>query len=164
MTENGAERAFTMITNMEAVCEVRQYRLTQSTDPNTMPDLGKFSVVFHSMEPSEAVRVRGEALLSRLGRLSGDIMRGKMVIESRHRHHHRGNVYHVSIKMHLPGLDIEVSHDPELNHAHEDVYVAMRDAFRAARRQLEGHQAKRGVKAARHEQERFENRPEQQAD
>jgi hypothetical protein len=29
-------------------------------------------------------------------------------------------------------LDVEVTHDPELNHAHEDVYVAMRDAFRAA--------------------------------
>lgn len=83
-----------------------------------------------------------------------------MIIESRHRHHHQGNVYHVSIKLHLPGLDIEASHDPELNHAHEDVYVAMRDAFRAARRQLEARQGKRGSKASRHEHERFVNRPE----
>lgn len=129
-----------------------------------MPQPAQFSVVFHSMEPSEAVRARGELLLNRLAHFSPDIMRGKMVIESRHRHHHQGNIYHVSIKVHLPGLDIEVSHDPERNHAHEDVYVAMRDAFRAARRQLEGHEAKRGAKAARHEHERFENRPEQQAE
>jgi hypothetical protein len=44
------------------------------------------------------------------------------------------------------------------------VYVAMRDAFRAARRQLEAHEDKRSGRAARHEHERFDNRPEQQAE
>lgn len=129
-----------------------------------MPELGQFTVVFHSMEPSEAVRSRGESLLKRLCHFNSGIMRGKMVIESRHRHHHQGNNYHVSIKLHLAGLDIEVSHDPELNHAHEDVYVAMRDAFRAARRQLGAREDKRGAKAARHERERLMNRPERRQD
>lgn len=129
-----------------------------------MTEVGHFSVVFHSMEPSEAVRQRGETLLRRLARLSPDIMRGKMVIEGRHRHHHQGNLYHVSIRLHLPGLDVEVSHDPERNHAHEDVYVAMRDACRAAQRQLRAYEDRRGSKASRHERERFSNRPEQQAE
>jgi len=129
-----------------------------------MTEAEHFSVVFHSMEPSEAVRLRGEHLLQRLARISPEIMRGKMMIEGRHRHHHQGNLYHVSIRLHLPGLDIEVTHDPELNHAHEDVYVAMRDACRAARRQVSAHEARRGSKAARHERERFNNRPERQSE
>lgn len=127
-----------------------------------MNERGQFSVVFHSMEPSDAIRQRAEVLLQRLARLTPDIIRGKMVIESRHRHHYRGNVYHVVIRLHLPGLDIDVTHDPELNHAHEDVYVAMRDACDAAKRQLKAHEERRSGKAARHERERFNNRPEQQ--
>jgi ribosome-associated translation inhibitor RaiA len=120
-----------------------------------MTEVGHFSVVFHSMEPSEAVRQRGEALLGRLARSSPDIMRGKMMIEGRHRHHHQGNLYHVSIRLHLPGLDVEVTHDPEINHAHEDVYVAMRDACRAAQRQLRAYDDRRGAKASRHERKRW---------
>jgi ribosome-associated translation inhibitor RaiA len=114
------------------------------------------------MEPSDAIRQRAETLLERLARLSPTIIRGKMVIESRHRHHHRGNVYHVAVRLHLPGLDIDVTHDPELNHAHEDVYVAMRDACDAAKRQLKAHERRRSAKAARHVRERFNNRPDQQ--
>lgn len=37
----------------------------------------------------------------------------------------------------VPGPDIVVSRDHALDGAHEDVYVTIRDAFRAARRQLE---------------------------
>lgn len=36
----------------------------------------------------------------------------------------------------VPGPDIKVSRDHSLDGAHEDLYVAIRDAFRAARRQL----------------------------
>jgi cold shock CspA family protein len=39
----------------------------------------------------------------------------------------------------VPGPNIEVSHDHDLDGAHEDAYVAIRDAFHAARRQLEDH-------------------------
>jgi hypothetical protein len=44
------------------------------------------------------------------------------------------------------------------------VYVAMRDACRAAQRQLRAYEDRRGSKASRHERERFSNRPEQQAE
>lgn len=127
-----------------------------------MAELRQFSVIFHSMDPSEAVRQRGELLLERLARLAPGIMRGRMMIESRHRRHHQGNVFHVSVQVHLAGVDVEVTNDPDLNHAHEDVYVAMRDAFNAAKRQLGERGARRSGKGARHEQRRFNDRPEQQ--
>jgi cold shock CspA family protein len=39
----------------------------------------------------------------------------------------------------VPGGEIVVNRNHPLDHAHEDVYVAMRDSFDAARRQLEDH-------------------------
>ena len=37
----------------------------------------------------------------------------------------------------MPGTELVVNRHPKDKHAHEDVYVAVRDAFDAARRQLE---------------------------
>lgn len=123
-----------------------------------------FTIVFNSLDPSDAVRQRALALLTKLLRTSPSIMRGTMVIEGRHRHHHQGNLFHVSVRLQVPGVDVVVSHDPERNHAHEDIFVAMRDACEAARKQLEAYESRRGGKARQHEQERFLNRPEQQAE
>jgi len=39
----------------------------------------------------------------------------------------------------MPGTDVHVNQEGPQNHAHEDVYVAIRDAFDAAVRQLEDH-------------------------
>jgi ribosome-associated translation inhibitor RaiA len=121
-------------------------------------ETGRFTVVFHNADPSEAVRIRAEQLLAKLHRYQPGIMHGTLTIEGRHRHRHQGLIYHVSINLHLPGYNVIVSHDPELNHAHEDIYVAMRDACEAARRQLEAYSRFTG-KGMRHERERFEGNP-----
>lgn len=39
--------------------------------------------------------------------------------------------------MAVPGGDIIIRRDPAEKHAHEDVFVAVRDAFHAARRRLQ---------------------------
>lgn len=119
----------------------------------------KFTVVFHNAEPSDAVWTRATNLLGKLARAHPTIMRGTMVIEARHRHHHQGNLYHVSLRLHVPYGDVMVSHDPERNHAHEDVYVSMRDACDAAHKQLDAVSEQRGAKGARHAHKRFTNRP-----
>jgi cold shock CspA family protein len=64
-------------------------------------------------------------------------MRCKVTIAAPHRHHAKGNIYHVSIDLHVPGKEILVNREPGNNHAHEDAYVAIRDAFSAAARQLQ---------------------------
>jgi hypothetical protein len=102
-----------------------------------MTEQGQLSVIFHAMDPSDAVRDRGMYLMEKLVRANPTIMRCTMTVEGRHRHHHQGNLCHVSLRLHLPGNDVFVTRDPERNHAHEDVYVAMRDACEAARKQLE---------------------------
>ena len=58
------------------------------------------------------------------------------MLDSPHNNHHKGRVYSVGIEVHLPQLEVRVNQDQHDNHAHEDLYVAIRDAFNAAERQL----------------------------
>ena len=51
----------------------------------------------------------------------------------------QGNLFRVRVALKVPGSEIVVGRDPEAHHAHEDVYVAIRDAFDATRRLLEDH-------------------------
>lgn len=56
----------------------------------------------------------------------------RVVVEIPHKHHNQGRQFSVRIDLGVPGNQIVVNRDH-----HEDVYVALRDAFAAARRQLE---------------------------
>ena len=101
--------------------------------------------------------------MDKLTRSFPAMIRGTMVIEGRHHHHNQGNLYHVSIRAHLPNGDVNVTHDPEHNHAHEDVYVAMRDACEAARKQLSAITRRSQAPGRRHERARFDANPRNQA-
>ena len=57
----------------------------------------------------------------------------RVVVEQPAQHKHQGKLYNVRIDIHVPGGEVVVSRD----HLHEDVYVTLRDAFDAAKRQLE---------------------------
>ena len=96
-------------------------------------------IVFRNMEPSDAVEARVREKAGNLEQFSKDIMSCRVIIEAPHKHHHKGNIYAVKIDMTLPGKEIVADRNPGQDHAHEDVYVAIRDAFHAARRQLEDH-------------------------
>ena len=94
-------------------------------------------IVFRNMDHSDAVAGAIEERIEKLERFSQHIMRCKVTVEAPHKHHAKGNIYHVSIEIHVPGAEIIVNRDPSKNHAHEDVYVAVRDAVNAAGRQLQ---------------------------
>lgn len=94
-------------------------------------------IVFRGIPPSEAVEARVREKVDKLERFHSHIMSCRVAIESEHQHHHQGNQYHVRIDITTPRHEIVVSREHHDNQAHEDVYVAIRDAFEAARRQLE---------------------------
>lgn len=96
-------------------------------------------ITFRDMDPSPAIEARVEERLDRLERRYGRLTGCKVVIESPHRHQHQGRIHHVRVQLAVPGAEIVVGRDPAENHAHEDVYVAIRDAFDAAERRLEDH-------------------------
>lgn len=94
-------------------------------------------VIFRGIPPSEAVEARIREKASKLERFSAHIMSCRVALEAEHHHHHQGNLYHVRIDITTPGKEIVISREHHDKQAHEDAYVAIRDAFNAATRQLE---------------------------
>lgn len=108
-------------------------------------------VTFRNMDPSEFVEARIREKVENLKKFSKDIMSCRVIVEAPHKHHHKGNIYTVKIDITLPGNEIIADRSPKLDHAHEDVYVAIRDAFNAVRRQLEDHARLRRNKVKHHD-------------
>jgi len=100
-------------------------------------------ITFRHMSPSPALEARIRTLASRLDRFSGHIIRCHVIVEPPAHHQHQGFLYDFRIDITLPGEEIAIRHAHPADHAHEDAYVALRDAFRAARRRLEDYERKR---------------------
>jgi ribosome-associated translation inhibitor RaiA len=96
-------------------------------------------VSFDDIPVDEAVRDAALEHVAELERFSQRITGCHVVVAQPHRHHRGGRLYSVRIDLIVPGSEIVVNRDQHLDHAHEDVFVALRDAFAAARRRLEDH-------------------------
>lgn len=94
-------------------------------------------VRFRDMAPSPALEQFVRRWAAKLGRIHDRIVHCEVVIERPHQHQRHGQHVRVRMTLGVPGPDVVVSYDQSLDGAHEDAYVAVRDAFRAARRQLE---------------------------
>ena len=96
-------------------------------------------ITFRHMDPSDAVAARIQERAAELERFFDRIVSCRVIVECRHPRHQQGNLFQVRVDLKVPGNEIAVGRDPAAHHAHEDVYVAIRDAFDAARRLLEDH-------------------------
>lgn len=95
-------------------------------------------IIFEHMEPSDFIRARVEDETAKLEEFFGHIISGRVVVGAPPHHSRQGGLFEVRIQLQLPaGKQVVVSGDRDRNHAHEDVYVAIRDSFAAARRQLQ---------------------------
>lgn len=94
-------------------------------------------ITFRAMEPSAAVEKTIKEWAARLEHTFDRIERCAVVVEIPHRQKRQGNTFRVRVELTVPNQVISVSRDPGVDHKHEDVYVAIADAFRAARRQLQ---------------------------
>ena len=95
-----------------------------------------FQIVFHNIDQSDAIIENVNKRIDKLRRFSNDIMGGRVVLDSPHNHHSKGKVYSVVLEMRTPNREIIVNQDKHDKQEHEDLYVAIRDAFNAAERQL----------------------------
>lgn len=100
-------------------------------------------ITFRQMEPSPALESRIRELADRLEKFSEHIVRCHVIVESPARHQHQGGLYDFRIDITLPDQEIAIRHARPADHSHADPYVALRDAFRAARRKLEDYERKR---------------------
>lgn len=94
-------------------------------------------ISFRNMDASPSVEAIVREKAGKLDRFFERIVSCHVTIEAPHRHQHKGKLYKVRIDIAVPGKDVHVNQEGPKNHAHEDVNVAIRDAFDAAVRQLE---------------------------
>jgi ribosome-associated translation inhibitor RaiA/cold shock CspA family protein len=96
-------------------------------------------ISFKDMDPSPAIESDVRERAQKLALFHHRIVGCRVTVEAPHRHHRKGKLYNVRVDISVPGKDIFVGHTGPRNHAHEDVHVAIRDAFDAAARLLEDH-------------------------
>jgi ribosomal subunit interface protein len=91
-------------------------------------------ITLHGIEPSDAVHNAIRQKAEKLERYYERIMSCRVVLELGGRHKHHGREFAVRIDLKVPGGEIVVDHVHD-----EDLQIALRDAFDAARRRLEDH-------------------------
>lgn len=94
-------------------------------------------VIFRHLDVSEALEAKVREKIDKLGQFYPSIDSCRVVIEQLHKHHHQGNHFRVLIDLKVPGHELLAGREPDQNPAYTDAHVALRDAFRAMRRQLE---------------------------
>ncbi|MDP2762157.1 MAG: ribosome-associated translation inhibitor RaiA [Sideroxyarcus sp.] len=116
-------------------------------------------ITIRDIEHSEALETHIHAKANKLDEFFDHIMSCRVVVEMPHKHQHQGKQFNVRIDLGVAGGEIVVNHD----HA-EDVYVALRDAFDAAKRQLEDYVRKLRGDVKKHQPKRVNESEDTTAD
>lgn len=110
-------------------------------------------ITFKNIPQSDFVEARIREKVNKLEQFTENITSCRVLIEAPHKHHRKGNLYNIRVDVTLPGEEIVSTRHPDQHHAHEDLYVALRDAFNATRRQLENYVRRRRGKVKTHDVE-----------
>ncbi len=107
-------------------------------------------LTLHGVDHSEALETRIRSKVEKLEEFFSHITSCQVVVEMPHKHHHQGRQFNVRIDIGVPGNEIIVTRDQA-----EDVYVALRNAFDAAKRQLKDYAHKLRGEIKTHEPRRM---------
>jgi ribosome-associated translation inhibitor RaiA len=113
-------------------------------------------IAFHGIDKSDAVEGRIHEKVAKLEQYFDRITSCRVTVERHHRSHSNLNgtdqPFHVSIFLAVPGEELVVKRDPKDRTSlknHEDIQIALRDAFAAMERQLKEF-VRRRFRDARH--------------
>ena len=111
-------------------------------------------ITFHGIDHSDAVEERIREKMAKLEQLCDRITAARVVIEAHHRNnsnlHLKGQPFHITLNVSVPGTELVVKRDPKDPHINEDIFVALRDAFDSMSRQLKDYASRsRGEVKAR---------------
>lgn len=87
-------------------------------------------VVYRDLDASPALNATISKRIDKLHRYSNDILHSRVVLDSPHKHKHKGKLYRASIEVDIKGAPLAVSNDDQ------SVHIAVRDAFETMERQL----------------------------
>lgn len=93
-------------------------------------------ITFRNLTPSDAIKADISKRVSKLEQVVDQITNCRVLVTAPHKHHHKGNLYQIKIDVSLPGEEILTTRHSAKQHTHEDIYIAIRDAFKVTRRQL----------------------------
>lgn len=111
-------------------------------------------ITFRHLKSSPAVEERIHKEIAKLATFYDGLLSCRVAVELPHQHHARGNPFHLRLDLGVPGGELVVKHAPSLHSslrkvaverakqqadvlaAHKDIYVALRAAFKKARREL----------------------------
>jgi len=108
-------------------------------------------ITYRNMEPSETVETMIHEKATKLDRFYDRIMSCRVVIEAPHKAHRFGTQYQVRLTIGVPGGEIVVNRDPAEPAEFKELPLALRDAFDAARRQLEDYARRQRGEVKSHE-------------
>jgi ribosomal subunit interface protein len=100
-----------------------------------MPEI-ETEITFKDIDPSDAISARISQRIAKLAALSPNIRHCHVWVRAPHRRMRKPVAYVIDISVQMTGTTLNVDHRPGDDNAHEDVYVAIRDAFNAMERQL----------------------------
>ncbi len=101
---------------------------------------------FHDVAHSDALETHIREKVVKLEELYPHITGCDVAVELPAKHKQQGKLFNVRIDLRVPGGELVVNRD-----LHEDVYVALRDAFDAAKRQLDEYGRKQRGDTKHHE-------------
>jgi ribosome-associated translation inhibitor RaiA len=100
-------------------------------------------IQFHGIEKSDALEERVREKVAKLAKHFERMTHCRIVLEAPHRSPQRPKVYQIKIEIGVPGRrPLVVRHEREGSHAGEELPIAVREAFEAAARRLDGETTK----------------------
>ena len=93
-------------------------------------------ISFRDIEHSDAVENNIRQKAEKLTSTYEDITGIRAVVALPHNHSYKGRIAHISLEVGLPGETVAITHDHHDKSDHENMYVALRDAFDKANRKI----------------------------
>lgn len=127
-------------------------------------------ITYRNLQSSPAIEARIHEEIAKLESFYDGIISCRVAVELPHHKHERGNPFHICIDLSVPGAELVVKQEPTLHGAlrktetprakkqaetqapHKDIYVALRDAFKTARRELQDYVRRQRRQVKQHDE------------
>jgi ribosome-associated translation inhibitor RaiA len=115
---------------------------------------------FQGMQAKPDVRASIEKHAAQLERRYGRVTACRVVLKGPSGHHRTGGLYEVHIHLALPnGREVNIGRTPPADERHADLWFAINDAFKHARRRLQDHVRRLQGQVKQHESQPTATRP-----
>lgn len=100
-------------------------------------------ITFREIEPSKNIEAAIHRKAVDLEKYCDRVTYCRVAVEAPSQHHRQGQRFRITVEVGVPGQDIVASRGPADYMVDESVYTAIRDAFRAVRRELQSYVGRR---------------------